>query len=179
MKDELKAIETQYDGRKFRSRAEARWAVFFNALGLKYEYEREGYDLGGVWYLPDFFLPEFPMWIEVKGGEPTEQEMELAARLSHSSGQRVLIAIGAPKPVAQFVRFEGRVMSRDWSLLADRRNEGEYWLARNELAAPDYQLESIGPVDGPMHDRNPLVNKRMDAAYKAAMSARFEHGEKG
>jgi hypothetical protein len=30
-----------------------------------------------------------------------------------------------------------------------------------------------------MHDRNPLVNKRMDAAYKAAMSARFEHGEKG
>lgn len=55
----MKAIETSYDGYLFRSRLEARWAVFFNKLGIKYEYEKEGYFLGnGVKYLPDFWLPE-------------------------------------------------------------------------------------------------------------------------
>lgn len=76
MMEEIKPIETRYDGRRFRSRTEARWAVFFNALGLEYEYEREGYDLGGAWYLPDFYLPAFPMWVEVKGTEPTPEEIE-------------------------------------------------------------------------------------------------------
>ena len=34
---DIKAIETEYDGHRFRSRLEARWAVFFNAVGLTYE----------------------------------------------------------------------------------------------------------------------------------------------
>lgn len=51
----MKAIETRYKGYRFRSRLEARWAVFFDALGIKWEYEPEGYDLGEAgWYLPDF-----------------------------------------------------------------------------------------------------------------------------
>lgn len=53
----LKAIETEYKGYRFRSRLEARWAVFFDACGVKWEYEPEGYDLGdGTYYLPDFLL---------------------------------------------------------------------------------------------------------------------------
>ena len=35
--NDIKAIDTQYDGQRFRSRLEARWAVFFNAVGLTYE----------------------------------------------------------------------------------------------------------------------------------------------
>lgn len=35
----LKALETKYNGRLFRSRLEARWAVFFGALGIPYVYE--------------------------------------------------------------------------------------------------------------------------------------------
>jgi nucleoside 2-deoxyribosyltransferase len=51
----IKAIETRYKGYRFRSRLEARWAVFFDALGLEWEYEPEGFDLGDAgWYLPDF-----------------------------------------------------------------------------------------------------------------------------
>lgn len=41
----IKAIETSYKGYRFRSRLEARWAVFFDELGIKWEYEKEGYDL--------------------------------------------------------------------------------------------------------------------------------------
>lgn len=64
---EIKAIETFYNGYRFRSRLEARWAVFFDALHIKYEYEPEGYHLSnGTNYLPDFFLPDFNVFAEVK-----------------------------------------------------------------------------------------------------------------
>jgi hypothetical protein len=55
---DIKPIETVYNGYKFRSRLEARWAVFFDNAGIKYEYEIDGFDCGDAgWYLPDFYLP--------------------------------------------------------------------------------------------------------------------------
>lgn len=64
--NEIKAIETEYKGYKFRSRLEARWAVFFDATGIQYEYEVEGFKKGTACYLPDFYLPEEDMYVEVK-----------------------------------------------------------------------------------------------------------------
>ncbi len=67
--NKIKAIETKYKGYRFRSRLEARWAVYFDALGIEWEYEYEGFELSnGSRYLPDFHLPSFngEMWCEVK-----------------------------------------------------------------------------------------------------------------
>lgn len=78
---EIKAIETRYNGYRFRSRLEARWAVFFDKLGVKFEYEKDGYDLGELgWYLPDFFLPEVRdgVWIECKS------ESDEGLKVAHS-----------------------------------------------------------------------------------------------
>jgi len=62
-----KAIDTVYGGYRFRSRLEARWAVFFDAVGLPFVYEKEGFLLdGGVKYLPDFWLPSLRLWVEIK-----------------------------------------------------------------------------------------------------------------
>ena len=71
----MKAIDTHYQGHRFRSRLEARWAVVFDELGLQWQYEPQGYELehritrepGTFNYLPDFFLPEVSVWVEVKG----------------------------------------------------------------------------------------------------------------
>jgi hypothetical protein len=69
----IKPIETSYNGLKFRSRLEARWAVVFDYLGIRYEYEPEGFTITDPckenrWnYLPDFRLPEVGCWVEVKG----------------------------------------------------------------------------------------------------------------
>lgn len=64
---EINAIETFYKGYRFRSRLEARWAVFFDAGHIEYEYEPEGYVLpDGTYYLPDFYLPKFDAFIEAK-----------------------------------------------------------------------------------------------------------------
>lgn len=55
--EKIRPIQTEYKGYLFRSRLEARWAVFFDACGVDWEYEPEGYDLGnGIHYLPDFLL---------------------------------------------------------------------------------------------------------------------------
>lgn len=65
----VRAIETRYAGCLFRSRLEARWAVFFDALGVTWEYEPQGYVCGTRRprrYLPDFRL-NGETWAEVKG----------------------------------------------------------------------------------------------------------------
>lgn len=75
---EIKAKETYYDGYRFRSRLEARWAVFFDAAKIKYIYESEGYVIPCSYhegtgdtdvYLPDFYLPDFDVYAEVKGSD--------------------------------------------------------------------------------------------------------------
>ncbi len=64
---EIKAIETIYNGYRFRSRLEARWAVFFDEANVKYEYEPEGFKTeDGICYLPDFYLPNDDVYVEVK-----------------------------------------------------------------------------------------------------------------
>jgi hypothetical protein len=61
----IRPIETCYKGYRFRSRLEARWAVFLDALGVPWQYEPLGFDLGGVRYLPDFWLPKIRTWLEI------------------------------------------------------------------------------------------------------------------
>lgn len=90
----VKPIETRYDGYKFRSRLEARWAIFFNALKIPYLYEVDGFDLEGTWYLPDFYLPKHDCFIEIKGVEPTPDEIKKAELLSIYSLKRVYIFAG-------------------------------------------------------------------------------------
>ena len=66
----ITAIQTHYKGYKFRSRTEARWAVFFEKLGYNWKYEEEGYILDdGTHYLPDFtiYTPNSHYYVEVKG----------------------------------------------------------------------------------------------------------------
>jgi hypothetical protein len=62
----IKPIQTEYNGYKFRSRLEARWAVFFDHLDIDYDYEIEGFHIGRNWYLPDFYLSHLDLWVEIK-----------------------------------------------------------------------------------------------------------------
>ena len=59
-------VETTYRGVRFRSRLEARWAVFFHEIELPWEYEPERFMLSsGEIYIPDFRL-DGHVWAEVK-----------------------------------------------------------------------------------------------------------------
>lgn len=75
MSTTVTAIETTYGECLFRSRLEAKWAVFFDAMGIEWVYEPQGYNVRAGprrlgprrRYLADFFLPVVGLWVEVKG----------------------------------------------------------------------------------------------------------------
>lgn len=99
-KRHLRAIQTAYRGYRFRSRLEARWAVFLDSLGVPYEYEPEGFRLGRVHYLPDFWLPEQQLWLEIK---PTDPDVDInpdaylrQCLLADASGFPVATIVGTP-----------------------------------------------------------------------------------
>lgn len=88
----IKAIQTKYRGYHFRSRLEARWAVFFDAAHMKWEYEPEGFSVDGVPYLPDFYLPDLDCYFEVKG--TYNYNTDLLKKFAVLSGKPLIIAEG-------------------------------------------------------------------------------------
>ena len=97
----INAIPTLYHGYRFRSRLEARWAVFFDVLGVEFEYEPEGLFLSdGTQYLPDFYLPTFRCYFEVKrkGIKWTVEGDEAVRKISDGCGRNWagLITFGDP-----------------------------------------------------------------------------------
>ena len=92
----IKPIPTRYDGILYRSRAEARWAVFFASQGVPFRYEEEGYQTRRGWYLPDFRLTQADVFFEVKPDHPTPDEMDKASALAFGTGRPMFVAAGPP-----------------------------------------------------------------------------------
>ena len=90
----MKPIETNYNGYAFRSRLEARWAMFFDLVGIRYQYESEAFSIGGINYLPDFFLPEKNLFIEIKPNDPPPEEF--AKVQAFAWHKPILLLIGEP-----------------------------------------------------------------------------------
>ena len=63
---QVKALPTRYDGVLYDSRTEARWAVFFDQLGIGFLPQEQGFLTDGVPYRPDFLLPAQALIAEVK-----------------------------------------------------------------------------------------------------------------
>lgn len=193
---DIKPIETRYAGCRFRSRLEARWCVFLDALDIKWLYEPQGFTVGGKPYLPDFYLPEIDFWVEVKGDERGLDKDLL--REFVTADNRILILGQIPDPWASG--------EWGWTLLypepvdhPDIYINGEYgWSTPPELQPImgltsfvhrrvckflwTFHPDNSGPWEPemwtvPYLDRTSL-NSTSDA-YQAARSARFEHGECG
>jgi hypothetical protein len=141
----IKAIETVAYGRRFRSRLEARCAVFLTELGLSWEYESEGFDLPSGRYLPDFKVWDKTQysgfyWIECKptqpvvshginrNGETVEEwvakEVQLARELSSTTKAGVLFFSGNSFDVIRKVRIK----TVEW-----HKSEFAHWLVGRGL----------------------------------------------
>jgi hypothetical protein len=93
----IKPLITKYKSFKFRSRLEARWAVFFDSLGIKWEYEAEGYALEDCWYLPDFWLPEYDGGIHVEV-KHTGGDFSKAMKFTEITRNSIWLCEGPPAP---------------------------------------------------------------------------------
>lgn len=180
----IKAIETVYNGYRFRSRLEARWAVFFDALGIDYQYEKEGFELKAGRYLPDFWIPDWQRWIEIKPEMRWDRDVLLkCADLARATGYGVFLVFGTPWPEEYCVvklkpDYACRLPAAEIAQFAEcRRCDGiclQYY--------PDSGWGEIGTHTCGDHDKWPTSDANsavlMDA-FRAARQARFEHGERG
>lgn len=195
----IKAIETRYKGYRFRSRLEARWAVFFDALNLEWEYEKEGYDLGdGTYYLPDFWLPELEIWYEVKGKLDWEEkkgqyvdwtyyiskELVLAEKFKDAQEWPVACSVGqVGDETVYFYAWDladssaGSYSWDDakWCYIGDGATLDVGTDGRRTIVSDNLAGEALSHFDFTADTYEPEIQR----AYQAARSARFEHGESG
>lgn len=172
----IQAIETYYNGYRFRSRTEAKYAVFFDAMNIEWRYELEGFVLpDGTYYLPDFYLPKFNggMWVEVKGGEFTEEEKRKCWELCNGTHKSVWLANDIPDftcyEVYYWNDFPPYVIEGDGIPNADQAER------ENRMFAMCGYGET-GKTVGPQYMY--LMGDMLTHAVKCAKEARFEHGEK-
>lgn len=143
----------------FRSRLEAKWAVYFHLLGVKWEYEPVKFELqNGDTYIPDFYFPDYDFYAEVK---PLQQE---DVRWSYFDAGLVLM-FGSPhaKPMPSNMRDERGfgvcppLVIPFYDLVED--NEDKFWYCGGDedmsnispfkesiRAANMYRFESRQPV---------------------------------
>ena len=204
----IKAKNTVYNGYRFRSRLEARWAVFFDALGVRYEYEPEGFELpNGKSYLPDFRVkcwgtrgdysgPPFDLYIEVKG-HMTQAD---ANKIRKFAGEKPLTYTRPDGTV--YVSEDMTVPENPVLIVGSIPNEG-HATDNLDCGAYDY-MDGVNifqfnyeTIDGDnfaaypaahrgrfylMGDDSNYINNddipAIEAAYRLARQARFEHGER-
>ena len=147
MSKQFKAIETKFDGYHFRSRLEARWAVFFKTLGIPYEYEKEGFDLDGVWYLPDFYLPGQRHWLEIKPSLPSKSERNKAIDLAIATQKPVVILAGNVWNDVKgfcFSYLPDIDLTRSQLAEVDKFPHKIHWITSDECMFLDYQEDIAG-----------------------------------
>jgi hypothetical protein len=199
----IKPIETIHGGARMRSRLEARWAVFFDALEIPWEYEPEGYWVSDVPYLPDFYLPTLGVFAEVKPSgffhrEDDDSEkikMEIIHSLWNaptSGKERLIIISGNPKRDDYLIKNTEHVYT---SPEGDDVYENYYcrFIGCNRcdglavVGSADPKTDTmrfgedfagqIGPHTCGDRFKWPSNEAALDGAYAAASMARFEHGE--
>jgi hypothetical protein len=169
----INAIETRYAGCRFRSRTEARWAVFLDHLDIAWHYEPEGFEVTSGRYLPDFYLPEFQKWIEVK---PT------LAAISHNEWQRMQDfgnEVALPENKFSIVFAIPDPHKKPSPLIWTVSWTGP--LADKALPVNEELADGCGHIFAGFIPSFWMVDKRssVQSALSAARSARFEHGESG
>ena len=175
----IRPIETIYNGYRFRSRLEARWAVFFDALGIQYEYEPEGFKLSdGTMYLPDFRIrvrwrgeycncsgieTDECVYVEIKG-KMTKSDMHKIEMFPYP----IIILGNIPLDDKEWSRYFDESKCKYYS----------YYYMDFDVYPAFFSIYKDEPwITGADHEEWDL-GKSMNKALLKARQARFEHGEK-
>lgn len=190
----LNPVQTEYKGYLFRSRLEARWAVFFDSLGVEWEYESEGYDLGnGIHYLPDFLLhgvtidhglykENCDIYVEVKG-QMTPEDKEKITRF-YEAGAPESDEDGLSKtPVLVVGKIPDGTSMGD--IIQSITDTSDSWFYNFETIDNDYftaypgvNKKGVFTLFGADSSYLCHMNERAtERAYRKARQARFEFGE--
>lgn len=181
--NEIKPIETVYNGYRFRSRLEARWAVFFDMAGIKYLYEPEGYQLSdGTRYLPDFYLPELlsrhdekGIYVEVKG-ELTPEDLHKVELFSLE--KPIIILRNLPDHGCIDLR-DGAYEDTDCGDIGTFGYIDDDWYPAHFFKRSDGKIALCGPDNDWYYNQHGGYEgfHWFDDKFDKARQARFEYGE--
>lgn len=176
----IKPIETYYKGYRFRSRLEARWAILLDHLNAEWEYEPEGFDMDGLYYLPDFKVTNHAgrggkeIWIEVKG-DMTDADREKILRFSK---YKPIYVVGDIPKGETFDVITDRMQEEAYKSSPAKYNfetvDGDYFGAY-PCVTKSGEFELLGDDHNYLCDAD---REKTARAYTAARQARFEHGER-
>lgn len=184
----IKAIETEYRGYRFRSRGEAKWAVFMDTAGVQWDYEPEGFETSAGRYLPDFFLPTMNEWLEIKPVVHLVKQYDIHRAIAFGSEKNSIhFLVGKPWPTEY--RFHDssfntqrmmwmtcpnckQVVFAEIEKGGNHPGETHFWCPACELADP------LSNGFGYCREGFDLESCKVRLAFMAARKARFEHGEK-
>ena len=180
----IKPIETKYKGYRFRSRLEARWAVFFDKCGFKWEYEPEGYEINGVKYLPDFRLYNvcWPAWNDEEAKKPFF--VEVKGHMDDASRRKIeMLSQAFPVYVVGNIPFVREEFDYFFAINDFTGNDDILYFSYNTIYGNSYHcglfVNKQGRPDfaGGDEDTSNMDIEKTIAALEAARAARFEHGE--
>ncbi len=140
---QIQAIPTRYKGWFFRSRLEARWAVFFESMEIEFVYEIGPTRLTeSIVYLPDFYFPCLDWYAEVKPFAFTPEERWKVDALVQQTGQGCLLLPGPPdyRDYTGITRLGNEISNNEYRL--DIYHNGiNYYKADGRLfSGPDEEL---------------------------------------
>lgn len=185
------AIETYYKGKRFRSRLEAKWAVFMDELGVDWEFEPQGYRYklhNGSEYLPDFFLPNLDCLLEIKPRKPSRDEIDKAWVAVEATGKDLFILWGEPQDPSNvsYSDKEGCIgLFRDNRCPKELDGYEEWIVSDDRYWAKCSACGRVGIVlmgateklnccpNNPGHSLSPVDNGEISKAAKKARNFRF------
>jgi hypothetical protein len=87
----FKAIPTTYRGIEFRSRFESEVAMLLDKMGLDWQYEPKSFLLPGGHYMPDFFVPSQCLWVESRGYDNKDWQIEQFSEHIKTIGEHYIV----------------------------------------------------------------------------------------
>lgn len=187
---------TWYNGILFRACLEARWAVFFDCLGISYRYEPHSFDVATgvrcVKYKPDFFLPSLSKYIEIKPSKPVEIENIRCAAWTRDIGNiYLLFHLNEPSDKTEngWLYYHDETMKGP-PLICDK----QYWCECPNCGKIDIEqcgeIESCGCFNSEYYNQkceyddylissNLIHSERLMKAYRIAKNRKFDGKGKG
>lgn len=121
--EELQAQKDWYNGIEFRSKLESKTAQALDNLGIAWEYEPEGYKLSnGMWYRPDFWLPDAKQYVECKGVMSKEDSAKIVGLVEDTNRPVVVLSYDNSmmvmrlwnEPSAKIMTYSGYIVGLGW-----------------------------------------------------------------
>ena len=209
-------MPTYYRGITFRSRLEARWAIILDELGIDWEYEPEAIVIDQTYhfpdtynpeifsYLPDFWLPEYRAFMEVKGSLDDAEYWKIM-RIVHQvvneeaparwAGMNKFLLAGELftnnhlPALTNLWNHKGAIMASRRIPLKSQYDNYEYWFSRSFQVGDDISIEFLledwgedwGNIENICHHLIHLESAgssdlQMIHAANVARNARFDRG---